>query len=266
MLLIVMFAPLSCFAAKSIDIAVMTVLPDEAYSLQKAMHDKQVLYLNHDRYVIGDIDHHHVLLNVTGAGSVNTVISAMLIMHQFDPTYYVLSGVAAGSDNSHVGDVVLGKNVFDFDTGRQVLALPEHPFNHLNPIRKQSETVKFTANSQLLYTAQKGAKSLQLNATAMNGKTVTAKIISGNLAGTDGFPFSTFDFERMQLTHVQAINMEDAAFMKFCWVFSRKCLAIRSISHVQLHDDTHYTKWSTANEKTASQNAAKVTLALIKNL
>jgi adenosylhomocysteine nucleosidase len=263
---LLLIIPTLSIAAQPIDVAVLTTLPNEAGVIQQVMKNKQIVYKYHARYIVGDINHHHVLLNITGVGSVSAAISSALIMQQFAPTYYIFTGVAAGVQGYRIGDILFAKTVYDFDVGNQELSLPKYPFNHLNPIVDQSDRAEFNVNSKLLYLIQQATKQLVLNAMSSNGQTVTAKEQTAEMASSDSFPFTAFDFKRMHLANIKAIDMGSAGFMKFCWLFTRQCLVVTGISHVENGERSSTTQWNAHNEQFAAKNAAQATLALIEKL
>ena len=203
-------------------IGVLAAIPQERAALERVMSRTAA----QDGFLLGTIEGHPVCVGTTGIGKVNAAVAATRLCERFAPSLIVFTGVAGGLDpDLDVGDVVIGTNVIQHDSG--VLTddgTETYQAGHI-PFFNPTDRLGYQPSSRLLESVR----------TALDDPPVElgggARVVYGTILTGDQFLAS--DTERARLHGrfgAAAIEMEGGAVAQVATEYGIDHLAIRTVS------------------------------------
>ncbi len=75
------------------------------------IHDVSEVILNDFRYYCGTVNHHEIIAVKCGIGKVNAAIGTLTLIENFHPALIINTGVAGGTGNASILDVVIGEEI-----------------------------------------------------------------------------------------------------------------------------------------------------------
>ena len=144
-----------------------------------------------------------------------------------------------------IGDVVIGKTLFDADFGELTNHGPELPILIDNPINNKKEPLVFNGDKTFLNLVSSSTK---------------ANIISGVIADIDFLPNPEWQLKLLRANHVEAVSMDGVAVTKLAWLFDTPCLVLHTIANVAGEPINE------VNTQIAADNMGKVVIDLIRKL
>ncbi len=197
------------------------------YLIEKLV-DSEKIILNSYEYYKGFLNNISVVISITKVGTVNSAVSTILAIKEFNPILVINQGVAGGyGNNIHKGDIVIAKSVYNMSSYRtQKYKENEgiHPnewiFLDWNDGEKK-EKEKITADISLL---NKFKKILTSN---YNGTIHTGNVLSGDAWNNE------IDRIRWFIDYFDAMaeDMESYSVYKVCSDNKIPVLGVRMISN-----------------------------------
>jgi len=238
---------------------IVTALPSEGDAVVDQMQDIQERIMSGVNYITGIMNGRAVVTTVTGIGKINAAAITSRLIENFNPAAVFLSGIA-GAINSEllVGDIIVGAKLYSVENFKIANPLKRDVINATN---RKPNTEMLEADSYLLEIA-KGI---------IHTPERKKKIVYGLIATTDIYPPYVQQVMSLQEMGVDAIDMEGFAVMQVCWLFSKPCLIVRSISDYStksLEPNYQAEKYEIRDEhkKTAAGNACGFIASMLEAL
>lgn len=235
----------------------------ERQEVKQLLGDVAVEYhpITNTDYYVGKLtingQNHEVIIGRTDQTNVNAGIETERAIEYIKPDYIFFLGVAGGLKDVHIGDVVIGKDVYGFERGKATdagfLVRPNFGFSSYDMER----IALVFANSDSWRDTMTTISHEKFN--------TPIKIFSGTIAAGEKVDASEksnlHQFLKLNCSHALAIEMEGLGFLEVCRHHPEiKSLLIRGISDLVENKSTADLSGS---QNFASLNAAKFVLGLI---
>ncbi len=214
--------PYLCKKIFDMKIGIIVAMEKEFKQLMSLLEEQHAEQYNGKHFVLGQLDHHDLIMMQCGIGKVNAAIGAVELINHYHPELVISTGVAGGADvTMNVTEVVVSTECVYHDCycGSEV------------------------ARGQLLGLPPtfKSPKDLVQLALSLNeqGMADMPKIHSGQIVTGDWF---VDDREKMQsildvFPQAKAVDMESCAIAHTCHLYSTPFISFRIISDIPLKDD-----------------------------
>ena len=191
-------------------LGILTAMSVEYNQLSKMMQDTAEETDGSQKYLVGQIGPHRVVLIQCGIGKVNAAMCSTLLIHRYHPDYVISTGVAGGVDTDiRVMDVVVSTEQVYHDmwcgpgnAWGQVQGLPE----------------RLTSSTELL----RAATSIQSE----------TRIVPGLICTGDLFVSRPEEQQRIKQAFPEAlaVDMETCAIAQVCHLHDTPFISFRIIS------------------------------------
>jgi adenosylhomocysteine nucleosidase len=212
--------------------AIVSAMREELHTLLHALDDARVVRLAGRKFHVGEMRGRPVVLVLSGIGKVAVATTATMLMHEFDVTELVFTGVAGAlSAAVRVGDVVVARQLIQHDMD----ASPLFPRFEV-PLTGRS---RFEADAQLSDALCAAALRCLNHAGELLGEVHCANfgidsplLHEGLVASGDRFVSGAAESAALRalLPDALAVEMEGAALAQVCADFGRPFAVLRTIS------------------------------------
>lgn len=192
------------------------------------------------RFRHGHIDGHPVILAEAGVGKVASGLVSGLLLHHFNCSALIFSGVAGRLDTElAIGDIVIADELVQHDYGAQTgnslrLFRPGEP-----PLGVPQGDAVFRLDPKLRQAIAAAISDLRLPAFAAGNQTRPARIKLGRVLTGDQFINSVATRDRLvSELKGSAVEMEGAALSQVCERFGVPCVVVRCLSD-RAGEDSH---------------------------
>lgn len=211
--------------------AIIGAMDEEIALLQENMETPSEETIAGIRFIRGTLQNRPVIVVKSGIGKVNATITTTLLLHHFQPSEVIFTGIAGGiHPELHIGDIVVARKTaqHDFgqvtDEGRQVWETWQLAKDNKNPLF-------FPGDARLLKFAKSADVDLEAVAVSEHQAAPEPKVVVGTIVTGDVFVASRTMKEELRMQFdADAVEMEGAAVAQVCYQWKVPCLIIRSIS------------------------------------
>ena len=213
-------------------VAIVSAMHDELRALLPLLRDARAVRLAGREFLQGTIHHQPVVLVLSGIGKVAAATTAVLLMHEFDATELVFTGVAGGLQHGvNVGDVVVAQQLLQHDMD----ASPLFPRFEV-PLTGRSH---FETDADLADALAAAAQRCLADAPSLIGsrhlqafEIVAPQVHRGLIVSGDRFVASAAASSelRQSLPDALAVEMEGAAVAQVCQDYAVPFAAVRTVS------------------------------------
>jgi adenosylhomocysteine nucleosidase len=213
-------------------VAIVSAMQQELRALIPVLVHPRTVRLAGRDFHCGEIHGHPVVLVLSGIGKVAATATAVMVMHEFNASHLLFTGVAGGlAQGVNVGDVVVARHLLQHDMD----ASPLFPRFEV-PLTGRSHFLADDALSDALAAA---AQRCVARADALIGVDhlrnfgVTAPAVHrGLIISGDSFIASASRSDELRglLPDALAVEMEGAAVAQICADFGRPFAVVRTIS------------------------------------
>ncbi len=242
-------------------IGIISAMQEEIQALHTFLKNEKIINKGMRTYYHGTLFNQEIVLVFSRWGKVASATTVTQLINDFDVDEIIFTGVAGSiHENLNIGDIVIGKNLFQHDMNASPLIAPyEIPL--LN--KKYFETDSFKRDllkkaSQLFLSdfdvfIQKN-KAIKFNITS-------PVIFIGDIASGDQFISNKQQIQNIKnnLPNVVCVEMEGAAVAQVCYEYQIPFSIIRTISD-KANDNSHIDF-----PKFAKQIASNYALGILKN-
>ena len=202
---------------------VIGAMKQEVDLLRASLENPTVSKFGAFEFFSGRLEGKDVVLLQCGIGKVNAAVGCTLLIHVFKPDFVMNTGSAGGiASGLSFGDVVISTGLLSHDVdvtafGYAPGQLPGHP-----PVFLVSEDLVAGAEKALCELKAEGALPAALNYRC------------GLIASADAFMHRPEDIANLRslFPDVAAVEMESAAIVHCCSLFSVPAIVIRAISDI----------------------------------
>ncbi len=243
------------------DYAIICPILGEAKPILALMHNKHQQHRGELTYWSGQLGKQRVVLLLGGVGETDIAVTTTLLIETLRPKTIILAGSAGGlGRHVHVGDVILGDKFYLLNFGKFSELAPSSDPTLKNPINQAKEQYTLKTDKVLLERIAKRSQQLDLSAHNQYGRIVPAKVSVDSIATSQFFPTPKMDIDKMAALGTKTIAMEDASFMKTCWMLKQACMVVRGISDKLGAEASKnpYVAWNKRNLRVAMRNVAQV--------
>lgn len=215
-------------------VGIMGAMPEEIDGVVDLLGDVTTTTLGNRVYYSGRLNGTMVVVVFSRWGKVAAATTISTLINVFGITELIFSGVAGAiHHNLNIGDVVIGKRMFQHDMdARPLIAQYEIPL---------LDRLFFEGDEQLLSNAAAAVNTFLLReniakaievATLAQFNITAPKLYVGDIASGDKFFSSSADKETLKsrLPTVLCVEMEGAAVAQVCFEYNIPCCIIRTIS------------------------------------
>ncbi len=203
-------------------IGIIVAMEKEFTQLKSLLEEQYAEQHNGKYFVLGQLDHHELIMMQSGIGKVNAAIGTVEMINHYHPELVISTGVAGGADiTMNITEVVVSTECVYHDCycgseceRGQLLGLPP----------------TFKSPQHLVQLALSLNEMEHIN---------MPKIHAGEIVTGDWF---VDDREKMQsildnFPHTKAVDMESCAIAHTCHLYSTPFISFRIISDIPLKDD-----------------------------
>lgn len=203
-------------------IGIIVAMEKEFKQLKSLLEEQHAEQHNGKHFVIGQLDHHELIMMQCGIGKVNAAIGTVELINHFHPELVISTGVAGGADvTMNITEVVVSTECVYHDCYcgsecelGQLLGLPP---------------------------TFKSPKDLVQMALSMNEMehVEIPKIHAGQIVTGDWFVDTQKKMRSIlhDFPHAKAVDMESCAIAQTCHLYSTPFISFRIISDIPLKDD-----------------------------
>jgi len=221
-------------------LAIVSAMHEELHALLPLLHEPAVTTIANRRFHSGRLHGQAVVLVLSGIGKVAAASTAALLIHEFDASAIVLTGVAGGlGADVRVGDIVVASQTLQHDMD----ASPIFPRYEV-PLTGRS---RFDADAALADVLAASADDCMRDAEAAIGRSHlqdfgidSPRVHRGLIVSGDRFVSTAAESRALvqALPDALAVEMEGAAVAQVCADFGRPFALMRTISD-RADDDAH---------------------------
>ncbi len=242
-------------------IGIISAMQEEIQALHTFLKNEKIINKGMRTYYHGTLFNQEIVLVFSRWGKVASATTVTQLINDFDVDEIIFTGVAGSiHENLNIGDIVIGKNLFQHDMNASPLIAPyEIPL--LN--KKYFETDSFKRDllnkaSQLFLS---DFESFIQKSQAKEFSITNSTIFLGDIASGDQFISNKQQIQNIKnnLPNVVCVEMEGAAVAQVCYEYQIPFSIIRTISD-KANDNSHIDF-----SKFAKQIASNYALGILKN-
>lgn len=258
--LLVLLAVLVSFSLRAQKIAIVGAMSEEIRLLTEMLNHKEVIEHYGLTFYTGELADKEVVVLKGGVGKVNAAYATTVLLHNFDISNVIFTGVAGGlHPDSYPGDMVIGEQVFQYDYVK-MLEEQSNVRATLNPFTDQLNPLFFPCDSSLVQLAKSSIEDINF----LNVADRAPVVFSGIIATGDTF-VSNSEKAAELYTQFNAIatEMEGGALGQICYQSHVPFLVIRSCSdnaNNLAHLDFKLFM------KPAAENSIRLVMAILKRI
>ncbi len=231
-------------------ILVLSAMSKELEPILSQLSQPKLHSYKHIPYYTAKLNNQKIILALTGIGEVNAGSITSLLANHFHPKVVFLSGVAGGlQPNLPIGSIVIATKTVDAQHNTPHTIKSQSKLNTSQTIT-QTMPLIFKLDSKLINQIKKNKTLSNMNINF--GPTATDVIFN---------PDDNND-RLLEKNHILAVDMEDYAVAKACWLYHSPLIIIRAMSD-NVANKIPYTQ---RNTKIAAMKAANLTILSIKAL
>lgn len=187
----------------------------------------------------GKVNGIDVKMALSGIGLINPAIVTTTMIKHFDPEILIMTGSSGGINLNILGSVVIGKTVYDYnlgtfnpETGRPFYPNSDELYNY--NIDEQEPLVLGIENNNLLtnianQTVEYFKKKSLTPFDPLHDQPI---VKSGTIADSTIFYSTKTQYNILKQNDVEVVAFEDISFLKTCWFYNKKAIAMRGVSDV----------------------------------
>jgi adenosylhomocysteine nucleosidase len=221
-------------------LAIVSAMHEELHALLPLLEEPAITHIAARRFHAGRLHGQPVVLVLSGIGKVAAATTASLLIHEYDASAVVLTGVAGGlGKDVRIGDIVVASQALQHDMN----ASPIFPRYEV-PLTGRS---RFDADAGLADLLAASASDCMRDAETAIGRAhldafgiASPRVHRGLIVSGDRFVSSAAESLALvqALPDALAVEMEGAAIAQVCADFGRPFALMRTISD-RADDDAH---------------------------
>lgn len=242
-------------------IGIISAMQEEIQTLLDYLVNKEIIHKGKRTYFQGNLFHREVVLVFSRWGKVASATTATQLINDFNPREIIFTGVAGSiQDHINIGDIVIGKNLFQYDMDASPLIAPFEI-----PLLERTFFESHLINRNLL---EKSALNFIEKFDYYISLTEKDKFNIGDpevhiedIASGDQFISESVQIEviKKNLPQVGCVEMEGAAVAQVCFEYEIPFSIVRTISD-KANDNAHV-----EFQVFATEIASKYALGILKN-
>lgn len=242
-------------------IGIISAMREEIQTLLNHLENKKSFKKGMRTYFSGQLYDKEVVLAFSRWGKVASATTTTQMLNDFELSEIVFTGVAGSvKDNIHIGDIVIGKNMFQYDMDASPLIDPlEIPLLDKKYFETDASkrTILARASSNFLMNYSDFIDEME----ARNFNIMDPKILIEDIGSGDQFISTREQIKtiKKRVPSVGCIEMEGASVAQVCYEYKIPFNIIRTISDQA--DDNAAIEF----QKFAEEIASKYALGIIKN-
>lgn len=211
-------------------IAILSAMQEEIQALLHQLQNVSTIEKGKRTYYTGTLFHKKVVLVFSRWGKVAAAATTTQLINDFDLDEIIFTGVAGAISNQlNIGDVVIGKNLFQHDLNAspfykkfEIPILKKRSLETKNPEKLIAATQLFLSNYHQ-YILKNDAKLFEIT---------QPKLVLGDIASGDQFISSLKKIAKLnkQLPSAICVEMEGAAVAQICYEYNMPFSILRIIS------------------------------------
>jgi adenosylhomocysteine nucleosidase len=211
-------------------IAILSAMQEEIQALLHQLQNVSTIEKGKRTYYTGTLFHKKVVLVFSRWGKVAAAATTTQLINDFDLDEIIFTGVAGAISNQlNIGDVVIGKNLFQHDLNAspfykkfEIPILKKRSLETKNPEKLITATQLFLSNYHQ-YILKNDAKLFEIT---------QPKLVLGDIASGDQFISSLKKIAKLnkQLPSAICVEMEGAAVAQICYEYNMPFSILRIIS------------------------------------
>jgi adenosylhomocysteine nucleosidase len=211
-------------------IGIMSAMPQEADSILEAMTEKTVIKVGLREFTLGFFEKTPVVFSLSGIGKVSAAMTATLLIEKFKARELIFTGVAGGSGETNVGDIVVGHSYLQHDLDLRPIA----PSFYIYSLEKQILEASTDLISRMRDSASeflsKGISFPDLN--IFDPKVYEGVIVSGDQFINSKAEHQAISDKAKEVlpNGFHAVEMEGAAVAQVCTELQTPFIILRTIS------------------------------------
>lgn len=214
----------------------MSAMQEEISGVEQLIENVEITAVGIHIYYSGTINEHSVVLVFSGWGKVAAASTVSTLIHRFQVTEILFTGVAGAIDPSlRIGDIVLGKRLIQHDMdARPIFQQFEIPLLNKTFISADEGALTLTAEALQEILASKSIATLLGEEVMMKFNLHEPRLMLGDIASGDQFINNNEQRDKVcaSLPSVVCVEMEGAAVAQVCYENNIPFIIIRTISDV----------------------------------
>ena len=242
-------------------IGIISAMQEEIQALHTFLKNEKIINKGMRTYYHGTLFNQKIVLVFSRWGKVASATTVTQLINDFDVDEIIFTGVAGSiHENLNIGDIVIGKNLFQHDMNASPLIAPyEIPL--LNKKYFETDSIKRDLLKKASQLFLSDFESFIQKSQAKEFSITNSTIFIGDIASGDQFISNKQQIQNIKnnLPNVICVEMEGAAVAQVCYEYQIPFSIIRTISD-KANDNSHIDF-----SKFAKQIASNYALGILKN-
>ena len=243
---------------------ILGAFEDEVEIIRREIQNPKTHILLGTYFVTGELQGRNVVLAKSGIGKVNAAMTTTLLLHHFQPTEVIFTGIAGGiHPDLQPGDLIIAEKTAQHD----IVIYSEDSFDNYrirNPFTGDLNPTFFPADEKLLRVAEQARANVKLDKILTHQGKRDPNIRNGIIVTGDAFVASSEKkAELRQRFQADAVEMEGAAVAQICYQRKTPCLVVRSLSNTA---DSNVDMDSITFYRLAAHNSARYVMQIVEEL
>jgi len=243
---------------------ILGAFEEEVEIIREEIQNPQTHKILGTYFVTGQLRGRNVVLAKSGIGKVNAAMTTTLLLHRFQPTEVIFTGIAGGiHPDLRPGDLIIAEKTAQHD----IVIYSEDSFDNYrirNPFTGDLNPTFFPADKKLLRVADQAGTNVKLDKILTHQGKRDPNIHTGIIVTGDAFVASSEKkAELRKRFQADAVEMEGAAVAQICYQRKTPCLVVRSLSNTA---DSDVDMDSITFYRLAAHNSARFVMQIVEEL
>lgn len=243
---------------------ILGAFEEEIEIIRQEMQNPKTHRLLGINFVTGRLKGRKVVLAKSGIGKVNAAMTTTLLLHHFQPTEVIFTGIAGGiHPHRRPGDLIIAEKTAQHD----IVIYSEDSFANYrirNPFTGDLNPTFFPADATLLQRAERAKANVKLDKILTHEGKRDPNICKGIIVTGDAFVASAEKkVELRKRLRADAVEMEGGAVAQICYQRNIPCLVIRCLSNTA---DSDVDMDSITFYRLAAHNSARYVMQIVEEL
>jgi len=243
---------------------ILGAFEEEIEIIRQEMQNSKTHQLLGTNFVTGQLNGRKVVLAKSGIGKVNAAMTTTLLLHRFQPTEVIFTGIAGGiHPRLRPGDLIIAAKTAQHD----IVIYSDDSFANYrirNPFTGDLNPTFFPADETLVQLAERAKANVKLDKILTQEGKRDPNISQGIIVTGDAFVASARKkIELRKRLQADAVEMEGGAVAQICYQRNIPCLVVRCLSNTA---DSDVDMDSMTFYRLAAHNSARYVIQIVEEL